>query len=77
MPDDNVLRCECGYQASGNDEGDLVEAIRRHARNAHGIVFSVEDALLVVFRSQLDLSRESLTRDMRSSRLSPDEEGER
>ncbi len=77
MPDDNVLRCECGYEVSGNDEGDLVEAIRRHARNAHGIAFSVEDALLVVFRSQLDLSRESLTRERRSSRLSPDEEGER
>jgi hypothetical protein len=77
MPDDNVLRCECGYQVSGNDEGDLVEAIRRHARNAHGIAFSVEDALLVVFRSQLDLSRESLTGETASSRVPPDEEGER
>lgn len=77
MPDDNVLRCECGYQVSGNDEADLVEAIRRHARNAHGIAFSVEDALLVAFRSQLDLSRESLTRGRRSSGLSPNDEGER
>ena len=77
MPDDNVLRCECGYQVSGNDEADLVEAIRRHARNAHGIAFSVEDALLVAFRSQLDLSRESLTGDRRSSGLSPNDEGER
>ena len=77
MPDDNVLRCECGYQVSCNDGGDLVEAIRRHARNAHGIAFSVEDALLVVFRSQLDLSRESFTEETRSSRVSPDEEGER
>jgi hypothetical protein len=77
MPDDNVLRCECGYQVSGHDEADLVETIRRHARNAHGIAFSVEDALLVVFRSQLDLSRESFTEETRSSRFSPDEEGER
>jgi Protein of unknown function (DUF1059) len=76
MPDDNVLCCECGYQVSGDDEADLVEAIRRHARNAHGIAFSVEDALLVVFRSQLDLSRESFTGETRSSRFSPDEEGE-
>jgi hypothetical protein len=77
MPDDNVLRCECGYQVSGNDEADLVEAIRRHARHAHGIAFSVEDALLVAFRSQLDLSRESPTRDRRSLGLSPNDEGER
>lgn len=77
MPNDNVLHCECGYQVSGDDEGDLVEAIRRHARKAHGIAFSVEDALLVVFRSQLDLSRASLTGETRSPRLSPDEEGER
>jgi Protein of unknown function (DUF1059) len=77
MPDDNVLRCECGYQVSGNDEGDLVEAIRRHARSAHRIAFSVEDALLVVFRSQLDLSREPLTEETRLSRVSPDEGGER
>jgi hypothetical protein len=77
MPDDNVLRCECGYQVSGNDEGDLVEAIRRHARNAHGIAFSVEDALLVVFPSQLDLSRESITGKARVSRVSPHEGGER
>jgi len=65
------------YQVSGNDEGDLVEAIRRHARNAHGIAFSVEDALLVVFRSQLDLSRESLTGETGSSRVPSDEGGER
>jgi predicted small metal-binding protein len=77
MPDDNVLRCECGYQVSGNDEDDLVEAIRRHARDAHGIAFSVEDALVVAFRSQLDLSRESLTGETRSSRVSPNEGGER
>jgi predicted small metal-binding protein len=59
MPDDKVLSCECGYEVTSTDEEELVEEIRRHARDAHGIAFSVEDALLVVLRSQLDLSRDS------------------
>jgi len=75
----------CRYCGSSRDVSqhppftprDLVEAIRRHARDAHGIAFFVEDALLVVFRSQLDLSRESLTGETRSSRVSPNEGGER
>ena len=59
MPDDKVLSCECGYEVTSTDEAELVEEIRRHARHAHGIAFSVEDALLVVLKSQLDLSRDS------------------
>ena len=77
MPDDKALRCDCGHQVTGDDEAELVEEIRSHARNAHGIAFSVEDALLVVFRSQLDLSRESLTVETRLSRLSPNKGGDR
>jgi hypothetical protein len=30
-----------------------VEAVRRHAREAHGIDFSVEEALAVLLRSEL------------------------
>jgi predicted small metal-binding protein len=37
-----VLRCECGYEVRASDEDDFVEAIRRHASEAHGIAFSVE-----------------------------------
>lgn len=77
MPDDKALRCDCGYQVTGGDEAELVEEIRWHARNAHGIAFSFEEALLVVLRSQLDLSRESFTSDTRESRVSPNEGGER
>lgn len=77
MPDDNVPRCDCGYQVTADDEAELVEEIRAHARNAHGIDFSVEEALLVVLRSQLDLSRASFTADARNSRASPNEKGER
>jgi predicted small metal-binding protein len=59
MPDDKALRCDCGYEVTGIDESELVEAIRVHARDAHAISFSVEEALVVVLRSQLDLSWES------------------
>jgi predicted small metal-binding protein len=56
MPDDKGLRCDCGYQVTARDETTQVEEIRLHAREAHGIAFSVEDALVVLLRSQLDLS---------------------
>ena len=59
MPDDKTLRCDCGHEVTATDEAELVEEIRWHAQHAHGIQFSVEDALLVVLRSQLDLSRAS------------------
>jgi predicted small metal-binding protein len=37
-----ALRCECGYEVRASDEDDFVEAIRRHASEAHGIAFSLE-----------------------------------
>jgi predicted small metal-binding protein len=67
MPDDKALRCECGYEVTATDEEELVAVIRRHARDAHGIAFSVEDALLVVRRSELE-SRVSTERSVRGSR---------
>jgi predicted small metal-binding protein len=54
MTDDKVARCDCGYEATGADEAELVAAVRRHALSAHGIAFSTEDALLAVLRSQLE-----------------------
>ncbi len=68
MPHDKVLSCDCGYQVTATDEAELVEEIRRHARDAHGIAFSVEDALLVVFRSELQPSEGSTERGVRESR---------
>jgi predicted small metal-binding protein len=70
MPDDKVLSCECGYEVTATDEADLVDEIRRHAHDAHGIAFSVEDALLVVLRSELDLSRASSDTGTREPRVS-------
>jgi predicted small metal-binding protein len=37
-----AIRCECGYEVRAFDEDVLVEEIRRHASEAHGIAFSVE-----------------------------------
>ena len=37
-----AIRCDCGYEVRADDEDDFVEAIRRHASEAHGIAFSVE-----------------------------------
>jgi predicted small metal-binding protein len=68
MPDDKALSCECGYEVTATDEAGLIDEIRRHARAVHGIAFSVEDALLVVLRSELDPSRASTERSVRASR---------
>lgn len=40
-----ALRCDCGYEVRAYDEDAFVQAIRRHAWEAHGIDFSVELAL--------------------------------
>ena len=48
-----ALFCDCGYEVRANDDDTLVEAIRKHAREAHGIDFSVELALDVARRAEL------------------------
>lgn len=37
-----AILCDCGDEVRACDLDDLVEAIRRHASEAHGIAFSVE-----------------------------------
>jgi predicted small metal-binding protein len=37
-----ALRCDCGYEVRGNNEDELVEAIQRHALEAHHIEFTLE-----------------------------------
>lgn len=72
MPDDKPPpRCDCGYTATAIDEAGLVEEIRRHALQAHGVAFTVEDALLVVLRSELGLSRAPSTPDTDTAPASP------
>jgi predicted small metal-binding protein len=59
-----ALRCDCGYEVRASTEDDLVDAIRRHARDAHAIDFSVELALALARNAPLAPSeREGLEHD--------------
>jgi hypothetical protein len=51
---DKVLHCDCGFEARAEDEDDLVAEVRRHAREAHGMALSHEEALLLAFRAELN-----------------------
>jgi predicted small metal-binding protein len=48
-----ALYCDCGYEVRADDDDAFVEAIRRHAQEAHGIDFTVELALDVARRAEL------------------------
>jgi hypothetical protein len=49
-----TLQCDCGFEASGHDEEQLVAEVQRHARETHGMALSRDDALLLAFRAELD-----------------------
>ena len=44
MADDLTVRCDCGWSARGSEE-DLVPRIQDHARDAHGLEITREEAL--------------------------------
>jgi hypothetical protein len=46
-----VLECDCGFEASAEDEDGLVLEIRRHAREAHGMTLSLGEALQLAARA--------------------------
>lgn len=48
-----MLHCHCGFEARGWDEKALVSEVRRHAREAHGMALTDEEALLLAFRAEL------------------------
>jgi Protein of unknown function (DUF1059) len=49
-------RCDCGYRLKARGEDEQVAEVRRHAWDAHGVAFSTEEALVVLLRSELELS---------------------
>lgn len=49
-----MLQCDCGFKARAKDEDGLVAEVQRHAREAHGMTLSHDDALLLAFRAELD-----------------------
>jgi uncharacterized protein DUF1059 len=51
---ERVLQCDCGFEARADDEDGLVAEVERHAREAHGMSLSRDEALLLAFRAELD-----------------------
>lgn len=47
-----TLRCDCGHDATADDEWALVDAVCAHARDAHGIDLTVALALALVSGSR-------------------------
>lgn len=37
VPMAKVLKCDCGYVAQGENDGELVAAAQAHARKSHGM----------------------------------------
>jgi Protein of unknown function (DUF1059) len=50
---ETVLQCDCGFEARAEHEDELVAEVQRHAREAHGMALSHDEALLLVFRAEL------------------------
>lgn len=51
---DKALTCDCGFEARALNDVGLADEVRRHAWNVHGMALSHDQALLVVFRGELD-----------------------
>jgi Protein of unknown function (DUF1059) len=51
---EKVLRCDCGFEAHARDEDGLIAEVQRHAREAHGMALTPDQALLLAFRAELD-----------------------
>jgi predicted small metal-binding protein len=49
---ERVLACECGFEARGANEDELVAAVRSHAGETHGMALSLEDARSLVSRAE-------------------------
>jgi hypothetical protein len=49
-----VIHCDCGFDARAEDEDGLVAEVQRHAKEAHGMALSPDQALLLAFRAELD-----------------------
>jgi hypothetical protein len=65
---DKVLHCDCGFEARAADEDGLVAEVQRHAREAHGMTLSYDEALLLAFRAELNKEAPTTTRRDRTTR---------
>jgi hypothetical protein len=48
------LQCDCGFETRARDEDGLVAEVQRHARQAHGMALTHDEALVLAFRLLLD-----------------------
>ena len=48
-----MLQCDCGFVARAKDEDGLVAEVQRHAREAHDMALSRDEAVLLAFRAEL------------------------
>jgi hypothetical protein len=48
-----TLTCDCGFTAQAYDDVELATEVRRHAWEAHGMPLSHDEALLLLFHTQL------------------------
>jgi Protein of unknown function (DUF1059) len=70
---ERVLQCDCGFEARAEHEDGLVAEVRRHAREAHGMALSHDEALLLAFRAELDTNApERKSAGQRAEDPSPD-----
>ena len=63
-----VIQCDCGFEARAADEDGLVAEVRRHARQAHGMALSYDEARLLASRAE-----PSTTRDKTAARTDEEE----
>jgi predicted small metal-binding protein len=77
-----AVRCDCGHEVRAVSEERLLAEVQEHAREAHGIEFSHEDALLVVLRADLQVRwleghgrDEEASTDEAAGRRSTEQEG--
>lgn len=50
---DKTLTCDCGFPARAPDDVGLATEVRRHAWEAHGMLLSHNEALLLLFHAEL------------------------
>jgi hypothetical protein len=63
-----MLHCDCGFEARAADEDGLVAEVQRHAREAHGMALSHDEALLLAFRVELNSAALTTTPRDRTTR---------
>jgi hypothetical protein len=65
---EKVLHCDCGFEARAADEDGLIAEVQRHAREAHGMALSHDEALLLAFRVELNSEAATATPRDRTTR---------